>query len=81
MKTRPLFIISFDKLEKSGIEPATPSMLGELHNPSRYYFRVMYPPYTTLLYSKTGVYRGIHISLLLIQNIECGYSIEPPRRG
>ena len=40
------------------------------------------PPYTPLLYSKTGVCRGIPIFLkFLIQNIDSGYSLEPPRRG
>ena len=39
------------------------------------------PPYTPLLYSKTGVRRGIPIFLFLLQNIDCGYSLEPPRRG
>ena len=34
------------------------------------------PPYTPLLYSKTGVYRGIHFFLFLLQNIDCGYSLE-----
>ena len=30
----------------------------------------------------TGVYRGIPIFLILLQNINCGYSLEqPPRRG
>ena len=33
------------------------------------------------LYSKTGVYRGIPIFLFLLQNIDCVYSLEPPRRG
>ena len=34
------------------------------------------------LYSKTGVCRGISIFFLfLLQNIDCGYSLEPPRRG
>ena len=36
------------------------------------------PPNTPLLYSKTGVYRGIHFFLFLIQNIESGYSLTPP---
>ena len=26
----------------------------------------------------TGVYRGIHFFLFLLQNIDCGYSLEPP---
>ena len=39
------------------------------------------PPLTPLLYSKTGVCRGIPIFLILLQNIDCGYSLEPPRRG
>ena len=33
-------------------------------------------------YRKTGVYRGIHyFFLFLLKNIDCGYSLEPPRRG
>ena len=37
------------------------------------------PPYTPLLYSKTGVYRGLYYFLLfLLNNIDCGYSLEPP---
>ena len=28
--------------------------------------------------SKTGVYRGIHFFLFLLQNIDRGYSLEPP---
>ena len=34
--------------------------------------------YTPLLYSKTGVCRGIPIFLFLLQNKDCGYSLEPP---
>ena len=31
---------------------------------------------------KTGVYKGIHYLFLISdQNIDCGYSLEPPRRG
>ena len=37
--------------------------------------------YILLLYIKTGVYRGIQFFLLLIQNIDCGYSLEKPQRG
>ena len=37
--------------------------------------------YTPLLYSKTGIYRGIHYFLFLLQNIDCGYSLEPPHCG
>ena len=31
-----------------------------------------------LVYSKTGVYRGILFFLFLLKNIDCGYSLEPP---
>ena len=31
-----------------------------------------------LLYSKTGVYRGTHYFLIFAQNIDCGYTLEPP---
>ena len=36
------------------------------------------PTFTPLLYSKTEVCRGI---LIFLQNIECGYSLEPPQRS
>ena len=36
------------------------------------------PPYTPLLYNKTGVYRGIHFFLIFALNIDCGYSLETP---
>ena len=39
------------------------------------------PPYTPLLYRKIGVGRDRPIFLFLIQNIDCGYSLEPPRKG
>ena len=39
------------------------------------------PHGTQLLYSKTGVCSGIPIFLCLLQNIDCGYSLEQPRRG
>ena len=32
-------------------------------------------------HSKTGVCRGIPVFLFLLQNSDCGYSLEPPRRG
>ena len=39
------------------------------------------PPRTPLLYSKTGVYRGIYFFLSLLQNTDCGYSLEKPQQG
>ena len=39
------------------------------------------PPHTPLLFIKTGVCRGIPIFLILLQNKDCGYSLEPPQRG
>ena len=44
---------------------------------------LMYKPpgNMSVKYSKTGVYRGIPFFLFLLQNIDCGYSLEPPRRG
>ena len=33
------------------------------------------------VYRNTVVCRGIHIFLFVLQNINCGYSYEPPRRG
>ena len=35
------------------------------------------PPQTPLLYSKTGVCRGMPFFLFLLQNRDCGYSLEP----
>ena len=41
--------------------------------------RVMYTPlHPTFIYSKTGVYRGIHFFLIFALNIDRGYSLEPP---
>ena len=35
-----------------------------------------------ILYSKTGVYRGIlYFFSFLLKSLDCGYSLEPPRRG
>ena len=42
---------------------------------SRKQVRVMKPPYTPILYSKTGVYRGMHFFLFFLLNIDCGYSM------
>ena len=43
---------------------------------------IMLTPLNPTLYSKTGVYRGIHyFSFFCSKNIDCGYSLEPPRRG
>ena len=36
-------------------------------------------PYTPLLYSKTGVYRGLQYFLIFAQNIDCGDTLEPPQ--
>ena len=36
------------------------------------------PPYTPLLFSKTGVFRGITIFSYFFLNIDCGYSLEQP---
>ena len=38
-------------------------------------------PLKPLWYGKTGVNRGIHYFLIFAQNIDCVYSLEPPRRG
>ena len=37
-------------------------------------------PYIPLLYSKTGVCRGVFLIFAPL-NKDCGYSLEPPRRG
>ena len=38
-------------------------------------------PLNSILYRETGVYKDVQFSLFFIQNIHCGYSLEPPRRG
>ena len=35
------------------------------------------PPYNPLLYSKTGVYKGLPYFLIFALKIYCGYSLEP----
>ena len=37
--------------------------------------------YTSLLYGKTGVCRGTQLFLFLLQNIDCGYSLELQHQG
>ena len=36
------------------------------------------PPYTHI--EKLG-FAGVYLFLVLLQNIDCGFSLEPPRRG
>ena len=39
------------------------------------------PPYTQPIYRKSGDCRCIHCFLILLENIDCGYSLEPPHWG
>ena len=49
--------------------------------PSGKHVRVMYTPLYPTFIAKLG-YSGVHLFFLfLLQNIDCGYSLEPPRRG
>ena len=48
---------------------------------SRKHAHVILTPLNPILYSKAGVYRGIHYFSYFAKNIDCGYSLEPPRRG
>ena len=42
----------------------------------------MLTPFNLILYCKTGFYRGIHyVSSFCSKDIDCGFSLEPPRRG
>ena len=41
----------------------------------------MYNPYTHFQVAKLGYARVYLFFLFLLQNIGCGYSLEPPRRG
>ena len=49
--------------------------------PSRKHTYIILTPLNPTFYSKTGVNRGIHCFLISVQNIDFGYSLEPPRRG
>ena len=47
---------------------------------SQNHVHVTYAPSNPTFYVvKFGIYRGIHIFVIFIQNIDCGYSLEPPR--
>ena len=60
----------------------TVNQIKSMNISSGKHVHVKYTPLTPTLYSKNGVYRGIPIfSYFLLQNIDCGYSLEPPRRG
>ena len=39
------------------------------------------PPKIPFLYSKTGINMDMHSFLFLLSKIDCGYLLEPPRRG
>ena len=45
------------------------------------YYSKINTPSSPLLYGKTGVYRGKSTFLIFAPKIDCGYSLEPPRRG
>ena len=48
---------------------------------SQKHIYIILTPLTQFLYSKTGVYNGYSLFFLfLLKNIDCGYSLEPPRR-
>ena len=50
--------------------------------PSQKHAYIVLTPLNPLLYSKTWVYKGYTLIFLsLLKNIDCGYSLEPPRRG
>ena len=51
-----------------------------LCDPSRTHVCIMYTPLNTTFIGKTGVCRGIPIFLIFAQNIDCGYTLEPPHR-
>ena len=56
--------------------------LGPVVLPSVKHVLEMYTPLNLpFIYSKTGVLRGIPIFFILLQNIDCGYLLEMPRRG
>ena len=59
---------------------ADPSVIVDSNHQDNISMRCI-PPYTPVLCSENGVNRSIHIFLFLVQNIDCGYSLEPPHRG
>ena len=51
---------------------------AESDNSSEKHVRAIYTPLNpTFICGKIGVLRGIPIFLILLQNIDCGYSLEP----
>ena len=70
-------LVRFGLLSDHLLEKSCPLGSGDHVFSSRKQVRVTKTPYAQLLYSKTGVYRGI-LFLFLLQNIDCGYSLEPP---
>ena len=48
--------------------------------PSGKHVPAMYTPYIPLLYEKLGYAVVYILFLFLLQNIDCGYSLEPPGR-
>ena len=50
----------------------------EYYNPSRKHAYIILTPFYIVKLGFTGIY---NIFLISAQNIECGYLLEPPRRG
>ena len=48
---------------------------------SRKHAYIILTPLNSTLYSKTRVYRVYNNFLFLLKTIDCGYLLEPPRRG
>ena len=57
------------------------SFFWYLGRASRKHGYIILTPLIPLLYSKTGVYRGIHYFSYFAQKHRLWYSLEPPRRG
>ena len=71
----PLLCIDNEDPDRQGIR------LVWLGYASRKHAYIILTPLNPTLYSKTGVYRGIHFFLFLLKIIDCGYSLKPPHRG
>ena len=84
----PRFIVSSDRLEKSGITATTLVYKASdiTSGPRRFRFRKyrnenMLMQYTEIFkLVKVKIFSGIFFSYFFAQNVDCGYTLEPPRR-
>ena len=76
-----LILVQFLVFLSSGFKSPLGPLLCFITSQKHAYI-ILTPLNPTFIYSKTGVYKGIHhFSYICSKSIDCGYSLEPHRRA